>query len=266
MTEEKEAVTTTAESAVQEVATPQTEATEAQASDSTEAQSGDSTEGQTKEDVNNSAEAQKPTRRDKRIHKLIEKLKTKDAPVSEQDFARTLGIDPNAPLISKEDVEQGIDPVVLERKQRQRELLVEQRAKNSAIAEIEFKGAVKDHLSDAEQTLEKLKDDDILDEIVADQYRALNYFTDPYSGKEYFVPKVKMSDIYAKQQKLLEQKIAKATADTSARLSQTDQESAVRPSATGDSGKNHDLETSFNEAKDSGSTEKWAAHLKKLGI
>ncbi len=271
MDDENKAVNTTAqEGAVQEVASPQTEAKEVeQTSDSTDqAQSGESsTDGQSKEEVNSSADGQKqPTRRDKRIQKLIEKLKTKDAPVTDQEFAKALGIDPNAPLINQNEIEQGIDPAVLENRQRQREMLVERRAKNSAIAEIEFKGAVKDHLADAEQTLEKLKDDEILDELVADQYHALNYITDPFSGKEYFVPKVKMSDIYAKQQKMLEQKIARATADTSARLSDQSQEGAVRQSATGDSGEDHDLDASFQDAKESGSTEKWAQYLKKLGI
>ena len=269
MDEEKKAVTeATQEPVAEEVATPQPEAKVEESTDSTESSSVESsTTEEGKEEIKNSAEDKKPTRRDRRIHKLIDKLKSKDQEqMSEEQYAQTLGIDPNAPLIKEEEAQMGIDPNVLNQRQRARELLVERRAKNAAVAEIEYKASVKDHLADAEDTLKKLEGDDVLDEIVASQYDALNYQTDPYTGQKYFVPKVKMSEIYAKQQKVLEAKIAKAQADVSVKLAQQSQDSVVRPSATGESGRDHDLEASFNEAKDSESIEKWAAHLKKLGI
>lgn len=272
MDDEKKAVTEAApEQAVEEVATPQPEAKadESQA-DSTESSAAETSPVESEEkaeEVNNSAEEKKPTRRDRRIHKLIDKLKGKDQEqMSEDDYAKALGINPNDPLIKPEEIQTGIDPEELNRRQRAKELLIERRAKNAAVAEIEYKSNVKDHLADAEETLKKLEGDDILDEIVADQYSALNYQTDPYTGQKYFVPRVKMSEIYAKQQRILDAKIAKAQSETSVKLAQQSQESVVRPSATGESGRDHDIEASYNEAKDSESIEKWAAYLKKLGI
>jgi predicted transcriptional regulator len=227
-----------------------------------------STPEKKEEQVNNSEDGNKPTRYERRVQKLIGKLKEKDQNQTNgvaPDINEILGLNPNQPLINPNEIaDGGIDPVELERRQQAREMSLRQSIKNEIAAETQFKDTIKDHLADADKTAELLKGDDAMDETVAEQYKLANYQVNPFTGKEEFVPRVKMSDIYAKQKKLLDAQIAKATANVSGKLSQTGQESAIRPSSQGDKTGNEEFNSSFEAAKESGTTESWAEHLKKL--
>lgn len=229
---------------------------------------GNSTSAQAQTDtINNSQEVeQKQTRRDRRINKLIEKLKGKDSTSQPApDINQVLGLQPNAPIITDADVDEygGIPKDVLNRRLEEKLLQERQLIKQELAAETSYKETVRDHLSDAEKTLELLKDDEVLDEIVAEQYDLINYSIDPYTGQKVFTPRVRMSDIYAKQKRLLDSKITKAQADVTGRLHSQSQESAVAPSATGESSRDYQSEQIYQEAVESGSEEKWAEVIKR---
>lgn len=229
-----------------------------------------STPGQSKDNnFNNSENGKKPTRYERRIDKLIGKLREKDAPKQQEsspDFNSIFGMQPNQPLIRPEEAENGIDPNEFNRRLETQRLVDREIIKKEIQADQQFKDVVKDHLADAEKTAELLKDDEMLNEIVAEQYDMANYTINPITGNRDFTPRVKLSDIYAKQKKLLDAKIAKATADISGKLANTSQTGALSPSLQGNSTKSEELSSSFETAKESGELELWAEHLKKLGI
>lgn len=214
----------------------------------------------------------KQTRAEKRLHDLLAKTKSVSAP--QKGVPQGFPYD-NAPppLITKEDLENGIDPAVIEARQRQREQLIQAQTTQGAIAQMEqrfeLKQTINTHLSDLEATksaLEQEKNEDLKD-VIAEEYQMLNYVIDPQTGQEVFYPRVKMSDLYAKYKKILSTKVSAQVAENKVKMSDIASESAVLPRATDDvTAQEENDSQEFSRAQSSGKLSDWAAVLKKRGV
>lgn len=201
-------------------------------------------------------EEKKPTRSERRVHQLLDKLKDQKGQEAQNQTPPWLD-EARKPLIDPQMAENGIDPNVLEQRFEAKRIADRELIKRELTAQSQRESAIKDHLSDVEKTQELLKDDPEFDELVAEQYDIAN--TDPFGN---FIPRVKMSDIYNKMKKILDKKTVSAQADVSAKLAVQAEQTALQPSK-GQSTKDYEDDALFNEAKDSGSTEKWAEVLKR---
>jgi hypothetical protein len=253
---------------------PEDESVEPRASSETD--DTEVSEDQTQQDVseesetdikNSETEERRPTRYDRRVSKLISKLKDKNTNtqgVADSDVNQLFGVNPDEPLIRPEEYETGIDPAELQRRQQAREMAIEQRIMRNLETKQQFKSTVLEHVSDAEATAKELEQDEVLDEIVTEQYNLANYTIDPYTGQEVFVPRVKMSEILAKQKKLLDRKISSAQADVSLSLRNQASNTALPPSVRGDSGRDYQTENLYQQAIESnGNVEVWAEVIKR---
>lgn len=160
------------------------------------------------------------------IKKLTEKTKSSYAPF------------PKEPLIRQEDLEEGIDPQELERRQAAREFALKEEIKQEIQAQNEIVQTTKDHIKDYEETLKANPELDpksdrfnqALADFVTKQYFLANTVYNPMTGQNELVPVVKTSQIVAQVKSLIEQERTKAQADVKGRISQDIQSSAIPPS------------------------------------
>ncbi len=229
-----------------------------------ERQQESSPESKDDENITNQTEERRPTRGDRRISKLIDKLKGKDDPNPQADsrsFNELFGRQENEPFIAS-DEDGSLDQAETQRRMEAARLQDRELIKRELRAESEFKETVRDHLTDMEKTLDLLKDDSDLEEIVADEYHKVNYQIDPYTGQERFIPREAMSDIYNKYQKILQKRITSSQADIQVRL-RNQSDGALQPSVSGESNQDYQEQALYEDAVNDGSDEKWAQVLKK---
>jgi len=178
-----------------------------------------------------SSEGRKPTRKERRIQQLIGKLKDKDKAESQgtKGLDQLLGLNPNEPLIKPEEYEQGVDPQELERRQRNREMALEQRVLNRVASQQQYREKVGDHLKDAEAMADTLASDPDLDKAATRLYNDVNYQVDPYTGKEVFTPRRKMSEIVENLQNVVSKRATAETTKIGKKIAEQISEEAVRP-------------------------------------
>lgn len=214
-----------AEELKEEAEEPTPEATE-------EEESTGETDSPEEKSQDTSSKVVKPTRGQKRIKDLIGKLKGSDEEETpKMDVNELLGIDPNEPLIKPEEYTTGVDPQELERRQRAREVALEQRILQKSAINSSYRESIRDHASDAEATAKALKEDPDLDAAAAEYYENVNYTIDPYTGKKVFTPRLKMSSIVKKLQNIADKKAAAATSEVSHKLAAQKGDGVVRPTA-----------------------------------
>ena len=231
------------------------------------------------EDVKSS---RRPSRLERRNQQLLEKLKeaqgktsAKEGESTEKDILDQLLGGDSDQLLRPEDIRPDgtVDLKTLEERIQQRDLVTKEQIKTELRAEQQYRDSVQEHLTDVETVLsqpELDKDSDQynaeLDRLVTEQYELLNKATNPYTGKEEFKPQVKMSDLFAKFKNVVDKSSTSAAANASAKLAQQG-DGVLRPSGKGDTGKNYEVESSYESAVQSrGDTESWASYLKKSGI
>lgn len=229
-------------------------------------------------------EGGKKTRLDKRIETLQEKLegaKTEEdrdrikrliEKLTQKKQAEYVPI-PKEPLIKPEDLETGVDPQELERRQALREFALKEEIKQEMQAQNEVVNNIKDHMKDYEETLKANPELDPqspnynknLADFVAQQYFLANSVYNPFTGKTELVPTVKTSQIYAQVKSLIEQERLKAQADVKGKLSSDLQSSAIPPTPQ-PTFPEEDEQALFERAKSSGRVEDWAEVIKaRLG-
>lgn len=248
------------------VEAPTTKATEEAVSTTAEPKEQETSNVQGSEDV-------KSSRVEKRIKKLLDERK---ALKSELEQVRAgSNPDPNKlpweidkpePLITQSDLENGIDPTVLEQRfdARMNRKLAEVLTQKEQLDK--YRAQVSDHESDLRAVVSKYPE---LDEdsakydadLAADfleRYQDANYL--PNGG---FVPRKKASEIAERLFKFTERATAKRTAEITAKTVKQTEESALVPHASEDDGKDYELGRLQEEATETGSTEKWAEVLKR---
>lgn len=223
-------------------------------------------------DVQSSEDAKSP-RAEKRIKKLLDERK---ALKSELEQVRAgSNPDPNKlpwelnkpePLITQSDLENGIDPNLLEQRfdARMNQKLTEVLNQKEQLDK--YRAEVSDHESDLRQVVashpELNEDSDKYDaDLAADfleRYQDANYL--PNGG---FYPRKKASEIATRLFKFTEKATAKKTAEITAKTVKQTEESALVPHASEDDGKDYELGRLQEEATETGSTEKWAEVLKR---
>lgn len=206
-----------------------TEQTSEQVSDQTQASEStqESTDDNQGEHINNSSEEEKePTRKEKRISKLERQKEGIDNLLSQlKGPAQNQGQEDQKPIISQQDYESGIDPQELERRIMEREEQARNKSVRDAVSFMDYRDQVKDFKRDVEDTmkspeLDPTSDeyDEALDDLVSSQFESMNSVYDPYTGQTSFVPKVKMSELLAKQKAVIERRTTRATANMETRL------------------------------------------------
>jgi hypothetical protein len=220
----------------------------------------DSTSTPSDQEGGDVTEDKKPSRIEKRFDKFTSMLKEQAQP-QQPALSQVFG---NDPLFTQEELETGsIDPASLQQRLLQREMQSEERIKQQVRADLEYRSTVQDHLADIEKVSEEIAADPAIEKLVSKQYDALNKMTDPRTGQEVFVPRVKMSEIYQEFKEALDKKTTAATADVQARVNAQANMQAVPPSVTNAS--THDLEgqAALDKAMQTGRDEDWAEVLKR---
>lgn len=143
----------------------------------------------------------KPTRSERRIGQLLNKLK-ESGKTEVQPSNQRPGEDPGS-LFTPEELEEGVvDPESLDKRISDRinsgiQQALQKEKENQEMAKVrqEFNNAAKEHESD----LEGVKDlDPSIEKLAVQQYNALNFQYNPITGKQMFVPAVKFSEIVNK--------------------------------------------------------------------
>lgn len=151
-----------------------------------------------------SGQEAKPTRFERRIHSLLSKVKeagqtqTQEPTVNKQE------------LVTEQEMEAGqVDPRLLEQRIQSTVQAEVQKAIQMDRAQQQYSSTVKDHQAD----LEGVKDIDAdLEAEAVQEYEAVNYQINPFTGQREFVPAVKFSEIVNKIQSRAE-KIAQKMAE-----------------------------------------------------
>lgn len=155
-----------------------------------------------------SGQKAKPTRFERRIDSLINKVKenaNKAGQAQEQSFLQNgqpLLSQDGEPLFTQEELEEGIDPTVLNQRIQntvqsavQSALEAERTGQQVKQVNEQYVSAVREHEAD----LESVKNlDPELEAEAAREYNLINTQINPYTGEPMFVPAVKFSEIVAK--------------------------------------------------------------------
>jgi hypothetical protein len=176
-------------------------------------------------------------RSERRIKSLIDKLKEKDQQLQQLQGANPLA--DNEPLITPEDYENGLDPKDLEERLARRQAGQAQSTKAQIKAELAYEQQMREHQNDIEVVSKdpELANNPVLDKIVAQQYQLMNYRIDPYSGQEYFVPTMKLSEIKNMVKQDLDSYVSKQVASSNNNLAEASESSALRPSESANADK-----------------------------
>lgn len=187
-------------------------------------------EGQTssEETGDQSGQEAKPTRVERRIEKLLSKVKevgtsqTQQPPVDNRQ----------QPMVTQDEIEQGsIDPRILEQRIQSTVQSEVQKAIQIDRVTQQYKSSVQDHQAD----LEGVKDiDPDLEAEAVQEYEAVNYQVNPFTGQREFVPAVKFSEIVAKinsRAKKIAQKMAEEIAEQNGQFIEKVKSSQAVPSS-----------------------------------
>lgn len=143
------------------------------------------------------------------------------------------------PLLTEADIESGVDPQELERRQQLREMALKEEIKQEMAAQQQYVSAIQEHLNDYEKVVaenpeldpKSEKYDQELADFVAKQYFLANTVIDPVSGREQIVPTVKTSEIVAQIKRILEKKTTQAQTEVAGKIRSSAEQSAIPPSA-----------------------------------
>jgi len=156
-------------------------------SEHSEGTQGENSEGQPEQ------QGAKPTRVERRIGQLLDKLKGSHGASSEQPGVP--GQSRSKFFTDEELAEGAIDPSVLEKRIGQTVQQEVQQALEMDRINQQYTSAVKEHEAD----LESVKDlDPKIEELAVKQYEVINYQINPLTGEKMFIPAVKMSEIVKK--------------------------------------------------------------------
>ncbi len=201
----------------------------------------------------------KPSRAERRVESLVDKLKQTGQQTN--DPSQIFG---NDPIFTPEEIESGsFDPGLLQQRLEQREQRVQQQATSQALAAIDYRASINDHLSDIDSVKKEMGDDPVIDKLVARQYEALNHQTDPRTGAKVFVPTVKMSELYKELKEAVEAKSNAKAADMQARVNAQADDQAVPVSVLNAPSTDLEGQATLDKALKTGTTEDWAAVLKR---
>ena len=242
---------------------------------SPEVQEQDQESDQTQEETQEQPEAEqptaqekKPTRAERRVQQLLEKMK---AQKSSGDFPQVDSSQQDEPLISPDEYESGIDPIVLEQRARNREqqrvAQSTQSIKQQLKAELAFERATQEHEADLESVSqsEDIKKNPALERMAVRLYEKENYLVDPRSGQTYFNPVIKLSEALEIVKKDLAEATGTAMAEAQVKANSNRETSALTPSQDASSS-DDDYTQALEKARKSGDDQSWADVLKKRGL
>jgi len=211
----------------------------------------------------------KPTRAERRVQQLLEKMKAQKSQGEYPDLASANTQD--EPLISPDDYESGIDPAALEQRikaREQRNLQAStQNIKQQLKAEFAYEQAAKDHEADLESVSqsEDIKKNPALERMAVRLYEKENYLVDPRTGQTFFNPVIKLSEAL----KIVKQDLAEATgvalADVQVKANENRETGALSPSQ-GASSSDSEYTQALDNAIQKGDDQSWAEVFKKRGL
>ncbi len=214
------------------------------------------------------AEERKPTRAERRVQQLLEKVKAQKNVDSLSNLETTQA---DERLFTPEDYENGIDPEALERRVSEREQRKLQQStqgiKQQLKAELAYEQAAKEHESDIDQVskLEDIKKNPALERMAVRLYEKENYQVDPRTGATYFNPVIKLSEALRIVKEDLAEATGTALAEAQVKANTNRETGALSPTqdmSTGDD----DYTQALENARQSGDDHSWAQVLKKRGL
>lgn len=207
-------------------------------------------------------EGKSKTRYERRIDKLVGKLKEQSNPKTNNEAFDEI-FKANESLIKPEDYEMGLNPEDLDKRMEARRLADREQIKREIQAEQDYRNTVNEHLTDIDTVQQELGDNEILDGLVARLYDEANKMIDPTTGQAIFVPRVKMSDIYKDVKAAMDKNSTKAAAEVQAKVMEQASDQAVPPSVSKGSSTNLEAEAALEKARSTGRDEDWAEVLKR---
>jgi hypothetical protein len=169
----------------------QDEGIEAQPGATSESQTEGEGQTSSQETGNQSGQEAKPTRFERRIDKLISKVREVGQSQTQEPPANN-----KQELVTEAEMEEGlVDPKLLEERTKGLVQSEVQKALQMERTRVQYESAVKEHQAD----LDGVKDiDPELEAEAVAEYEAINYQINPFTGQREFVPAVKFSDIVNK--------------------------------------------------------------------
>lgn len=184
-------------------------------------QSGDdslgSEESQTQPQEQQTQEGKKPSRVERRIQSLVDKIKQNNTPENPVPTGENVPQIPriqspsqneDEPLITPQELEEGsVDPVELQKRIDQRisrevqkgiQEAQQTQERDRQLKEVnsQFESALKEHESDLAEVSQNI--DPALEQFAIREYELLNHAINPITGQKQFIPAVKMSEIVQK--------------------------------------------------------------------
>jgi len=213
---------------------------------------------------------EKPTRSERRIRDLVNKNKAMTEELSKLNPSTSVenpldGGTAVEPLITPEEMAEGIDPAELERRMDIRTQRTVQNALRQRDQMEAFTTTVNTHVSDLESTVashpeldsESDSYDPAMEKALLRRYEDANY-----NDKGQFSPKRKASEILSELMEFKQASVAKETAKISGTLAQQADESALAPSTSQAAAPDYEEAEAFEKARKSGSDDDWAKVLK----
>ena len=184
------------------------------------------------------------------IEEVLKKLKGQQT-VSKQDIPPEF-VGGDEPLIKPEELEEGIDPLELERRVQARVEKAKQEAIRQAVERVQYETTLKEHLADIESAPERYPElnpkseqyDPDFEEEVTRLYELYNMVYNPLTGQKEFVPAVKISEIYKQVKEKWEKIREKGVSQVAGKIAEQVSSSAVAPSAS-----THEQEVPLEELK-----------------
>lgn len=245
----------------------------------TSAEASPETQEEAQEKVNSSDETDEPTeapaqpketRAERRIRQLVDKNKDLSKKLeklsefeSDQPFAKPLD---DSPLITQEELVEGVDPKVLEER-------IESRIEAKVNATLSQKDRVERYRKDVEGAISDLEgtikavpeldeDSDSYDPVFAEAF--LNTFNDVNYANGSFMPRRKASEIASSLKALAERSGTRKAAEVTAKVARQAQDSAIKPDASEPESADYELEQARQRATSTGRDEDWAKVLKRM--
>lgn len=262
--EENQETLNTEESQSEEASSTSEASDEVQQTDQSEEQSQE----QEKEAQPTEQGEKKPTRAQRRIQQLLEKVK--QGQQSGDDYSNVFN-EQEEDFITPEEYQNGIDPQVLkqriEQREQQRLQQHSQSIKQQLKAEMAYEQEVKSHQSDIDsvQSSEEIKKNPVLERMAVRLYEKENYSVDPRTGQTFFNPVLKLSEALKIVKQDLEEATGNAMASAQVKADENRETAALSPSQDS-SDESDDYTEAFERARMSGDDKSWAEVLKKRGM
>lgn len=208
----------------------------------------------------------KPTRAEKRISQLTSKLKGAEERVKQYEATRDFLYEDNEPLVRPEELEDGIDPKLLEQRLGSKVQTEVRKVLQQEAQKAQFRERINEHANDLEAVLTKYpvfdKDSDQYDELLENAFLE-RYDEVNYDQRGNFLGRKKGTEIADSMVRLYQRGGQIASSKVTGKLVEQASEQAITPNSSSESAGDFEVERLYSTALESGDEHDWAKVLKK---